>query len=157
MRSLLGFLLAFSVLAQTGNSLSCKNCFTFSALSCEGSRLNCNSGEVCTTTYMETSIGESMSPWLTRSCSAQSKCNTTSTYSTPTMKKKTSTTCCNTNDCTPPYPQLPSDSSQLNGVTCPTCMDIFSNWCYTGETMQCAGDENMCFYKTQTISGMHYK
>ncbi|XP_066462071.1 urokinase plasminogen activator surface receptor-like [Eleutherodactylus coqui] len=48
---------------------------------------------------------------------------------------------------------IPRQSSIPNGVICRSCVSEESTWCYTSDTIQCTGDENMCLLKTTELTG----
>ncbi|CAJ0933853.1 unnamed protein product [Ranitomeya imitator] len=47
---------------------------------------------------------------------------------------------------------VPSRNSTQNGLVCRTCTSPDSTWCYTSDTMQCTGDEDMCILQTTKIT-----
>ncbi|XP_075047318.1 phospholipase A2 inhibitor and Ly6/PLAUR domain-containing protein-like isoform X2 [Mixophyes fleayi] len=85
------------------------------------------------------------------SCVPLDQCNTAGIASFSNGNMKRSTTCCNTDNCTPPTPTLPDDNSQANGLICPKCISYDSDSCYTKDTMECTGNENMCLHQIYKI------
>ncbi|XP_075046787.1 phospholipase A2 inhibitor NAI-like [Mixophyes fleayi] len=149
LESLLAFLCILSVLSATGYSLSCKVCMDMFSTFCDGPSMVCPADNACASSYtVTTAYGSALSRVFSMSCAPRHQCNMLGSVGVPNGKIKMSITCCYKDDCTPPMPTLPADNSQKNGLTCPTCTSADSTWCYTGDTMQCAGSENMCLLQT---------
>ncbi|XP_073457303.1 phospholipase A2 inhibitor and Ly6/PLAUR domain-containing protein-like [Aquarana catesbeiana] len=148
---ILGVLLA---LVASGYSLSCTQC-TSSSDSCTGPRVTCPSGSVCGAKYREIwARGSLVSKTYKMLCLEPDMCDMKGSMSLPHHSRvKLGISCCRTDQCTPTFPSMTSDSSVSNGVICRSCMTNKSNWCYTSDTMQCTGDENMCLLETTKISG----
>uniref|UniRef100_A0A803JKN1 UPAR/Ly6 domain-containing protein n=1 Tax=Xenopus tropicalis TaxID=8364 RepID=A0A803JKN1_XENTR len=89
----------------------------------------------------------------TLSCIPHNQCDKSGSIRIPNGKIKRGISCCYTDDCTPPTPTLPADNNTVNGLVCRTCASADSAWCYTSDTMQCTGDENMCLLQTTEIKG----
>ncbi|KAG8433725.1 hypothetical protein GDO86_012180 [Hymenochirus boettgeri] len=87
------------------------------------------------------------------SCAPRSQCSGSGSVGIPNGRIKRGVSCCYTDNCTPPRPTLPGDSSQLNGIVCRTCTSADSLWCYTSDTIQCTGNEDKCLLQTTQISG----
>ncbi|XP_075462390.1 phospholipase A2 inhibitor NAI-like [Ascaphus truei] len=154
MRSLLQVLCVLSTLAATGYSLSCTQCMALSGTSCTGPSITCPADKVCLSSYTVTTAGGMViSNVFGRDCELQSKCGTSGSISVPNAKIKMSTSCCTTDNCTPPIPTLPADNDVMNGLTCRTCTSADSDWCYTSDTMKCTGNEKMCLLQTTKMSG----
>ncbi|XP_031762432.1 phospholipase A2 inhibitor and Ly6/PLAUR domain-containing protein-like [Xenopus tropicalis] len=152
MRSLLGTLCALSVFAATGYSLSCQTCMSAGSTPCQGQSLPCPPDSACVATYtLTTTNGVTVSEAYTLSCAPLGRCDKPGSFSFPKSKLKMGTSCCYTDNCSPPTPTLPADNNQVNGLVCPTCASADSAWCYTSDTMQCTGDENMCLLQTTEI------
>uniref|UniRef100_A0A8C5WJB0 UPAR/Ly6 domain-containing protein n=1 Tax=Leptobrachium leishanense TaxID=445787 RepID=A0A8C5WJB0_9ANUR len=134
------------------SSLSCIECVNATGSSCPGSSVICPEGNVCGSHYTVTETGGSVSVTVSRKCLPENQCRSSGSYSFVNVKIKTATSCCNTNNCNPSLPQWSSRSSEPNGVTCPSCSSPGSVVCYSGETMQCTGNENICFMRSSTIA-----
>uniref|UniRef100_A0A8C5QV79 UPAR/Ly6 domain-containing protein n=1 Tax=Leptobrachium leishanense TaxID=445787 RepID=A0A8C5QV79_9ANUR len=143
---------ATSTTSTTSDSLSCIECVNATGLSCTGSGVICPEGSVCGSHYTVTESGGSVSVTVSRKCLHENQCRSSGSYSFVNVKVKTATSCCNTNNCNPSLPQWSSRSSEPNGVTCPSCSSPGSVVCYSGETMQCTGNENICFMRSSTIA-----
>ncbi|XP_073457887.1 phospholipase A2 inhibitor gamma subunit B-like [Aquarana catesbeiana] len=154
MASLLQILGVLSALVTSGYSLSCTHCASTSD-SCTGTSIPCPSGSVCGAKYTETwAQGTVVSKVYEKSCVQQDQCDKKGSMGLPNNgRMKMGISCCTSDQCTPPLPSLPKDSSVFNGLTCRSCMSADSNWCYTSDTMQCTGDENMCLLWTTKASG----
>uniref|UniRef100_A0A8C5QVD3 UPAR/Ly6 domain-containing protein n=1 Tax=Leptobrachium leishanense TaxID=445787 RepID=A0A8C5QVD3_9ANUR len=87
-----------------------------------------------------------------RSCLLENMCSLKGsiTYTGGTIRIGSS--CCNTDNCTPSQPTLPAVSSQSNNLTCRTCISASSASCYTSDTIQCTGNENMCLLESSVIT-----
>ncbi|XP_077312661.1 phospholipase A2 inhibitor gamma subunit B-like [Lithobates pipiens] len=150
MSPLLHILCVFLALVASGYSLSCTECLS-SSDSCTGPSVTCPSGSACGAQYRETWFkGVLASKQYMMLCVPQNSCNVIGSFSQPNyVKVKMGTSCCTSNQCTPSLPSLPRDSSGSNGLTCRSCVSLDSAWCYTPDTMQCTGEENMCLLQTR--------
>ncbi|KAE8594363.1 hypothetical protein XENTR_v10019605 [Xenopus tropicalis] len=154
MRLPLGILSVLSALAATGYSLSCQTCMSAGSTPCQGESLPCPADNACAATYaLTTANGVTVSQVYTLSCAPRSQCDKPGSISIPDGKIKRGTSCCYTDNCTPPTPTLPAVNNQVNGLVCRTCASADSAWCYTSDTMQCTGDEKMCLLQTTEIKG----
>ncbi|CAJ0967373.1 unnamed protein product, partial [Ranitomeya imitator] len=90
---------------------------------------------------------------LLRLCSPSSQCSTNGSISTAQLQLRMAVSCCNTDNCTPDLPALPTKSTNSNGLVCRSCISAGSTWCHTPDTVQCSGDENMCLLQSTKISG----
>ncbi|CAJ0955733.1 unnamed protein product [Ranitomeya imitator] len=43
---------------------------------------------------------------------------------------------------------LPDDNFQPNGLSCQTCLSVYSKWCYSKQTIDCTGEEDACLLQT---------
>lgn len=140
--------------APISYSLMCTECRTTNSTSCIGESVTCQKNDVCASSYTEIvySNGTSSSELL-RSCAPSSQCNLIGNMSLPTGKMWMFTSCCNSSNCTSPIVIAPSFSSQPNGVICPSCQALDSDWCYNGSTLPCSGDEEICVLHSTTRDG----
>ncbi|XP_075459358.1 phospholipase A2 inhibitor NAI-like [Ascaphus truei] len=153
MRFLLQVLCVLPALIVTGYSLSCKVCVdTFGSL-CIGKSKICSPDNVCMSSYTENTAAGNMETVLIRSCDSKSKCGMSGSISNHAVKSKMNTSCCTTDNCTPPRTTLSADSNIKNGVTCPNCNSADSDNCYTSDTIECTGDEKKCVLQTTTMTG----
>ncbi|XP_071969202.1 phospholipase A2 inhibitor and Ly6/PLAUR domain-containing protein-like [Engystomops pustulosus] len=154
MGHLLGYLLIISALTVTGLSLSCTKCIDFNGAQCTGSSETCSSGSSCATALSVTTVGSSnQSLTLSRGCAPVNQCNITGSLTFQGGYVRISTTCCNSDSCSSTSPTLPATSSQGNGLTCRTCSTDTTDYCYTGDTLQCHGDETMCGRLSTSLTG----
>ncbi|XP_075046786.1 uncharacterized protein LOC142107321 isoform X2 [Mixophyes fleayi] len=153
MVSVLGSLLVLSALVATGFSLACIQCFNSSGSSCTGPPVNCLTGQTCVSAYTVVTTGSSSNPQYSISCGATNQCNVAGSWTIAGSTVLTGTSCCNTDNCTSALPALPSQGTAQNGVTCRTCSSTTSAYCYTGDTLQCTGNETMCGLLTTQITG----
>ncbi|XP_053307519.1 uncharacterized protein LOC128469745 [Spea bombifrons] len=145
----LGILVAISALLPVGYSLQCTSCI--GTLSCQGNSVTCPSDYVCASAYMKTTAGGNPVLDVIRSCQPVSKCFVFGSISVLTSTIKFWTSCCFNDNCIPTLTPLSPDSSQLNGVTCPTCISS-SSTCDSGPTLRCTGIETVCAQHTVTVN-----
>ncbi|XP_077312662.1 phospholipase A2 inhibitor NAI-like [Lithobates pipiens] len=147
---ILGVLLA---LAASGYSLLCTQCISQSK-SCVGSNVSCPSDSLCGVAYSETGYGCDTTNLYVSSCLPQDKCGLSGSATFPSrVILRMGTSCCSTDLCIPKFPSLPwYNSMPNNGLTCQSCKSD-STRCYTSDTIQCTGDENMCLLHTTKMSG----
>ncbi|XP_068099194.1 phospholipase A2 inhibitor gamma subunit B-like isoform X2 [Hyperolius riggenbachi] len=135
------------------NALTCRVCIAPLMDLCEGSTMDCPSGQVCALSVTEVSmVGAYIkNSEFAMSCAPKSMCNTPASASTPNSKIKFNTSCCDRDLCTPSLPGLPEDTFGGNGLTCPTCTSLKSDWCYSTQNMQCTGNERMCLLESTHV------
>ncbi|XP_069596921.1 serine-rich adhesin for platelets-like [Ranitomeya imitator] len=152
---LVGILCLLSTLPPTTFSLNCTECRTINSTSCTGESVLCSQNYVCASFYSTTLNNDGTSSLeLIRSCAPSSQCNVTGTIGLSSGKMRMFTSCCNdTDNCMSPNDTEPSFSSQPNGVICPSCQASDSDWCYSGSTLPCSGDENVCVLHATTTDG----
>ncbi|XP_072282872.1 uncharacterized protein [Pyxicephalus adspersus] len=143
----------FLTLVTSGYSLSCIQCSSVTSTSCTGPSVTCASGYQCGAQYTASNAGTVSNNQYTRTCFPENQCTLSGSLSTNGARIKSAVSCCNTDNCTPSLPSLPGDSSVSNGLTCRSCVSADSTWCYTSDTIQCTGNENMCLLQTTKISG----
>ncbi|XP_056399866.1 uncharacterized protein LOC130294278 [Hyla sarda] len=153
MISLTGILSLLSALAATSYALSCTQCVSITSSSCSGSSVTCPSGEQCGSVYTETMAGGMTTTSIVRSCVPSSECNFKGGIGFQHGKINMVSSCCNTDNCNPTMPSFPTQRSNPNGVVCRSCISADSTWCYTPDTIQCTGDQNMCLLQTSKMSG----
>uniref|UniRef100_A0A8C5QXI8 UPAR/Ly6 domain-containing protein n=1 Tax=Leptobrachium leishanense TaxID=445787 RepID=A0A8C5QXI8_9ANUR len=155
MRSVLGFLGVLLAVFPAGQALSCIRCVTFGMTPCNGPSVSCPSDNVCGALYaIFTKSGSVVSKKYERDCVPKNQCNLQGSMSIiNTHIHRIGVSCCNTDNCTPDLPTLPAVSTRFNGLVCRTCVSTYSGWCYTDDTMQCTGNENMCLLQTTSITG----
>ncbi|XP_073457298.1 phospholipase A2 inhibitor NAI-like [Aquarana catesbeiana] len=150
---LLGILLVLSAFTSKGYSISCKNCWHFSTVPCKEPTVSCPNDQICVASLTEVIVGTTNTPQYSLSCGTQSECNVTGSLNFIYGKILTGTSCCSTDNCDPPTPQLPVDSSIKNGLTCRTCYSDSSDYCYTGDKIECTGDQTKCGRMARTLTG----
>ncbi|XP_071969181.1 phospholipase A2 inhibitor and Ly6/PLAUR domain-containing protein-like [Engystomops pustulosus] len=136
-------------LAATSFRLRCANC-TSQSLACNHTFMSCPQGDVCGSDFSYDDLGRGYSLSVTRQCINPSVCNITSSESIQRTHSIRVFSCCYTDYCTPSTDRILQmiNNTSPNGLVCPTCSSLLSNWCYTSETVQCKGEENMCFFLT---------
>uniref|UniRef100_A0A8C5PIR5 UPAR/Ly6 domain-containing protein n=1 Tax=Leptobrachium leishanense TaxID=445787 RepID=A0A8C5PIR5_9ANUR len=154
MRSVLGFLAVLLALVSAGQALSCIQCVSFGNRSCDGLSVSCRLDNVCGASYTVTTSGFSVvSRIYMRVCVPKNQCNLQGSVSVINVMSRFGGSCCNTDNCTPDLPTLPAVNTTFNGLVCRTCVSADSDWCYTKDTVQCTGNENMCLLQTTSITG----
>ncbi|KAM4651858.1 uncharacterized protein O3C94_014213 [Discoglossus pictus] len=137
-------------------AVSCIQCISRNSASCTGPSVTCPYDHICASAYTVTTTGGGKtSEVFSKSCVPQNKCYITGSYTISNSKVKMATSCCVTDNCTPPSPELPSDNSIPNGRACRSCVSSSSGVCDTGYTIQCTGDERFCFLQSSQ-SGINY-
>ncbi|KAM3922410.1 phospholipase A2 inhibitor and Ly6/PLAUR domain-containing protein-like [Leptodactylus fuscus] len=152
MISVFGILTFLSALTATSYALSCTECLSASS-TCSGISVPCPTGYVCGSAYTETNTAGVKTEVLVRQCVPSKECNFKGSMGIPIGHIRMVTSCCYTDGCTPNLPASSPTSSNPNGLVCRSCISADSNWCYTSDTMQCTGDENMCLLQTTKTSG----
>ncbi|KAM5132206.1 phospholipase A2 inhibitor gamma subunit B-like [Mantella aurantiaca] len=128
---------------QGGLAISCTSCSSVHP-SCFGETVSCSSKHVCISVYQSSTAGGSESFSFTRGCGEKNSCEKSGTFSVPTGRLRFSTTCCDSNFCTPFAPLLPVLSNNTNGVSCPFCASITSTDCKGDRNINCMGEEKYC-------------
>ncbi|CAH2318624.1 Hypothetical predicted protein [Pelobates cultripes] len=154
MNSFLGYVCVLSAIVGTGHSLSCVECVSSSGTTCLGTTTTCSNGSVCGSQYTVGKVGSVTTTLFVKACVFQDQCSMNGSITFNEGSTRTGISCCNTDNCTPPVPSLPQLSTQQNGLTCRSCISGTSNWCYTSDTIQCTGNEDMCLLQATTIAGL---
>ncbi|XP_077113479.1 phospholipase A2 inhibitor 25 kDa subunit-like [Ranitomeya variabilis] len=152
MSSLIAILGLFLTITAISDALLCTQCMSTSS-SCSGDSRTCPSGHVCASQYSETTVGGERTELLLRVCSPSSECSIKGSISTAQLQLRMAASCCETDNCTPNLPALPTKSTNSNELVCRSCISADSTWCHTPDTVQCTGDENMCLLQSTKISG----
>ncbi|XP_071969194.1 uncharacterized protein [Engystomops pustulosus] len=143
-----------SALTVTSSALLCTQCVSDSPSPCSGPSVSCPPGYECGSTHTRTNVAASETNAVARVCALPSECNVTGIIATPLGKTRVATSCCNTDNCVPPIPQFPEINNTQNGLVCRYCVTIDSDWCYTSETVQCAGKEDRCLLQRMKQGGL---
>lgn len=150
----IGFLCVLSLVWGQGSSLSCIVCLVQGATFCTGNNVTCPPGRVCASTHtVNVEDGIKKNEFFGRSCVPENQCQGPGSFSTHNSQSKKGFSCCYSDNCTPSPPVLSPDNTRQNGLTCPTCTGDGGDWCDTGRTMQCTGDETMCILQYSNMSG----
>ncbi|XP_077113477.1 phospholipase A2 inhibitor gamma subunit B-like [Ranitomeya variabilis] len=91
-------------------------------------------------------------PKFGQGCEPSFTCNSQNSMSSLYAQTRMVTSCCDTDDCAPDIPSLPTKLSQPNGLVCRSCQHT-DPWCLTSETISCRGNENMCAHQTAQLKG----
>uniref|UniRef100_A0A8C5QUQ4 UPAR/Ly6 domain-containing protein n=1 Tax=Leptobrachium leishanense TaxID=445787 RepID=A0A8C5QUQ4_9ANUR len=170
-----GFSCAVIVMILLSHARSCKQCVSLLSTSCDGPSITCPSDNVCGASHTETTAGGAVvTTNYVRGCVPKNQCNFKGSLSViNNVMNRISSTCCDTDNCTPDLPtykifpvyevttlaayflqlSVPAVSTRLNGLVCRTCFSADTDSCYTKDSMQCTGDENMCLLQTISITG----
>ncbi|XP_072282870.1 uncharacterized protein [Pyxicephalus adspersus] len=146
MNSQLSFLFFLCAFIGPCHCLSCLTCV--GTTSCVGSYVTCLSGYSCGLAYQEVTEDVTSYKNYIRSCVPTNKCNKVGSITYFGGKMKMGISCCNTDNCTPLLPQWPADSSQTNGLVCPTCRSQNQYTCTPQMNIQCTGSEQTCIYES---------
>ncbi|XP_040182761.1 phospholipase A2 inhibitor subunit gamma B-like [Rana temporaria] len=154
MKPYVTLLCVLSFFAKSGLSLSCTVCLVQGATFCTGNNVTCASGRVCVSTHtVSMEDGVKKSEYFGRTCAPETQCGHPGIFSTYNSKSKKGISCCYSDNCTPSPPQLLPDNDEPNGLTCPTCKASGAQWCDTGMTMTCTGEETRCIVQYSKITG----
>uniref|UniRef100_A0A8C5WDH1 UPAR/Ly6 domain-containing protein n=1 Tax=Leptobrachium leishanense TaxID=445787 RepID=A0A8C5WDH1_9ANUR len=139
----------------SGYCLSCIQCMSNKSTQCSGPSVPCPSDEhSCLSAYGLTTMGnKEVGKAFIRMCQNRTFCNQFGSIGFSIGRIKSSTTCCSTDNCTPPIPTFQNEVHQKNGVTCQTCISTNTNSCVPMETMACTGSENKCITQITDVSG----
>ncbi|CAI9604486.1 unnamed protein product [Staurois parvus] len=88
-----------------------------------------------------------------RQCGPRELCLKTGSISVPNGRYLTSITCCDTDNCTPPEPNLPEVSIAKNGMKCPACFVPNAKSCDKVTSMDCIGNETICITQITNLKG----
>ncbi|XP_031761772.1 sericin 1-like [Xenopus tropicalis] len=129
--------------------ISCTECNSSDSSSCSGNNVTCPPGYACITHHKVEIQDGAKTESIVRTCGMQSSCEDSVRKSLPGYTLIDSTTCCYTNNCTP---AIKLHSNQTNGLTCKTCTAENTDTCDNEQTMECSGDENMCYAELTLLS-----
>ncbi|XP_063292127.1 phospholipase A2 inhibitor and Ly6/PLAUR domain-containing protein-like [Pelobates fuscus] len=143
-----------SSVTASGFCLSCTQCVNLNGTQCSGKAVSCPSDEyTCLSAYGVTFMGnKEVAHVFLRLCENRSLCNQFGSIGFSSGRIKSRTTCCFSDNCTPPMPTFPVEVTRKNGLTCQTCISMATNSCIPTTTMACSGDETRCI--TQAITSM---
>ncbi|XP_044133613.1 urokinase plasminogen activator surface receptor-like [Bufo gargarizans] len=135
------------------SSLTCVECNVEGEKYCQGNKVTCPPEEdVCVTTLeSDTKDGKEMVTFR-RHCGQRRMCGYSDSLTTAFGKKKLSSTCCFTSDCSPPSPTFPAGKTDKNGVFCKSCDTERGLSCESSSTMECTGNENKCVLMTNVMT-----
>ncbi|KAM4650700.1 phospholipase A2 inhibitor and Ly6/PLAUR domain-containing protein-like [Discoglossus pictus] len=148
MKSYFPFICIISAFITKGYSLSCIECSSKEGTTCSGRSRFCFSEDSCISSIIKLSNNEQEQVIFNRGCAQSRVCDQSGSLT----DAKISTTCCNTDDCTPITPTLPPDNTTKNGVACERCLSDDLDNC-NGNTVKCTGDEDVCFMAMYTELG----
>ncbi|XP_073457840.1 phospholipase A2 inhibitor NAI-like [Aquarana catesbeiana] len=159
MDSLLAVVCLISGLVTQGYAISCTQCSSKSSPVCSGYSATCASKLVCISIYQVTSLGGQQSINFVRGCGEKSNCRQSGVFAAPSGKYRFSSTCCESNSCTPSTPVLPPLNFTSNGQSCPFCVSTTSKDCKSDQMMSCMGDEDTCALENteETVGSSTYK
>lgn len=103
--------------------------------------------------YQASSLGSPETFSFSRGCAERQHCGKSGVFAVPAGKYRFSSNCCESDNCTPSIPMLPSVNYTYNGKSCPYCLSDSSIGCKSDETMQCMGDENNCALENSEVTG----
>ncbi|KAJ1132796.1 hypothetical protein NDU88_011097 [Pleurodeles waltl] len=135
-----------ATLLTEGYARQCNTCFGLNPAMCIGSVQTCaSSDDVCMATYTSEKVGPLEATTFIRMCGKASSCKQDQTLTTAGYAMRRSTTCCTSDNCTPPVPTLPpAPEAKENGVVCRACYANDASYCDTKTEMKCTGSENKC-------------
>ncbi|XP_073457842.1 phospholipase A2 inhibitor and Ly6/PLAUR domain-containing protein-like [Aquarana catesbeiana] len=142
-RYLLLFTGILSALSRHSYAISCRECSSTGSTSCTGTIVSCAPNFVCMS-LSRTHPEEKERTEFTRKCGDKHLCGKSGVFAITNQKHKFSITCCESDGCTPPIPNLPLSNNTENGKNCPYCVSTNDRSCSDTGNMVCTGDENIC-------------
>ncbi|XP_040271819.1 uncharacterized protein LOC120987316 [Bufo bufo] len=91
-----------------------------------------------------------------RQCWDYRACGQSGRISSPSHKMTFSTSCCSSNNCRAPLPELPPENVTNNGLVCPACSTFSGCKDQPRSAMKCRGDETRCFQYTRSLNQKEY-
>ncbi|KAG8433757.1 hypothetical protein GDO86_012208, partial [Hymenochirus boettgeri] len=133
-------------------------CSSYTDTPCNGTSQKCSStNDVCGTTRIRNAVSTGYlwsSFFYIRSCVSFAECNKIGTISGLYSNTSTSTTCCNSDNCTPPTPPMPVQNITANGRQCPSYLETQLVPCEFKNLTNCMGNQNLCIrYSSTTTIG----
>ncbi|KAG8433758.1 hypothetical protein GDO86_012209, partial [Hymenochirus boettgeri] len=112
-----------------------------------------STNDVCGTTRIRIAFYLWSSFFYIRSCVSFAECNKIGTISGLYSNTSTSTTCCNSDNCTPPTPPMPVQNITANGLQCPSYLETqLVPWSL--KSYNCMGNQTLCIrYSSATTIG----
>ncbi|XP_063295610.1 phospholipase A2 inhibitor and Ly6/PLAUR domain-containing protein-like [Pelobates fuscus] len=139
MDSYLPVLCILLALGSPGDSLSCIECHSVNQNFCTGCPKVCQSNDAACVSGI---FKQDSYKLFLRSCGDMSSCNMSGSLLQGSVQLATS--CCHSDKCFSPSPNMPAIITNRNGVTCPSCAFSFDTQCNLRQTMECTGNENRC-------------
>ncbi|XP_069803283.1 uncharacterized protein [Dendropsophus ebraccatus] len=148
MTSLTGILSLLSALIATSDALSCIECRSFTSWTCSDNSVICPPKQVCTSVYTAFTFDKERLPGVLRTFTDPSNCDFKGSMSFGYGRFRMVILCCDTDDCSPPVPPLPTPSYIPNGLICESSASHDSIQLFPPGNIQCTGDEDMCIHHT---------
>ncbi|XP_053545980.1 phospholipase A2 inhibitor and Ly6/PLAUR domain-containing protein-like [Bombina bombina] len=131
-----------STLLDTGNCIQCAHCLSSSGHDCDGPLKTCPSGLICASRFAKETVLGTLKLEVVRNCQPISFCDQSFSLIREDHRTIVSSSCCNTDDCTP---VKPSTDTVGNGIKCPVCFSPGTTYCSSENLIECTGKENKCY------------
>ncbi|XP_073513788.1 uncharacterized protein [Phyllobates terribilis] len=107
--------------------------------------------DVCLSEHMKVEdAGRGVREEHSQRCGRSGQCNLFIVISNSNKTMVINTTCCQTQYCNPPMPNVSSEAEVKNGLTCRSCYTANSSKCNSNSTMFCTGIMDHCVTYTAT-------
>ncbi|XP_068098058.1 phospholipase A2 inhibitor and Ly6/PLAUR domain-containing protein-like [Hyperolius riggenbachi] len=136
---------------KPGHFIWCHICHSHNFVNCMDKSFLCSPSEdVCLYENTRSTYDGRDEFEITNRCGKSSECSRTGTIRSSTKVIVINTTCCDRNECQPPFPALPTISDKDNGLTCPACFVPNSDRCLGRKNVKCTGEEKRCIHYMRT-------
>ncbi|XP_053257963.1 phospholipase A2 inhibitor and Ly6/PLAUR domain-containing protein-like [Podarcis raffonei] len=132
-------------------SLTCESCFN-QGKDCKNATIEeCDesSDQSCMSALGVGKLSLLGSNMVLKSCIDTELCDAdyASASITSSMYIHSKISCCKTDMCNSGPPEMPaSETRELNGLKCPSCLTILTDECEGNKTVSCRNEEDQCFY-----------
>ncbi|XP_071968996.1 uncharacterized protein [Engystomops pustulosus] len=137
---------------QPVNMLLCNQCHGSIHTQCENYTTCGPEHDACVTVILKsTRAGGKIVLEMMKRCGFSLECETAGTITSTLMISSRNTSCCYTDNCISPIPDVPSKSNKTNGHICESCYFTEHGSCKDGERVACTGDATRCITSTMKI------
>ncbi|XP_056400717.1 urokinase plasminogen activator surface receptor-like [Hyla sarda] len=143
-----------TILMASVHCLRCETCYTSTErgqTDCYGPSLECSKNQMCLTLHISTfniqdgRLSRLNVHYIRKKCWNSKDCNQSGKISSPSHKMIFNTSCCSSDGCRMPNPELPPENNTHNGLVCPATSIFLKEKENPTYAMKCSGDETHCF------------
>ncbi|XP_071968993.1 uncharacterized protein [Engystomops pustulosus] len=132
--------------------LRCKQCSGSIHMKCERYAICGPEHDACVTVILKSTRAEGrIFMEMMKRCGFSSECKTAGTITSTLMISSRNTSCCYTDNCISPIPDVPYESNKTNGHFCQSCYFTDHGSCKDGERVACTGDATRCITSTMKM------